>query len=63
MKQKILEITWLFTKVFMKPNFFLGSAPVLSPPMNSLNHLRKQCTNTLIDKILEKMYGSFIIQV
>ncbi len=59
----MLEITWLFTKVFIKVKLFLGSAPVLSQPMNGLNHLRKQCTNTLIDEILEKVYAGFIIQV
>lgn len=31
--------------------------------MNSLNHLRKQGTNALIDKILEEMYAGLIIQV
>lgn len=31
--------------------------------MNGLNHLREQCTHTLVDKILEEMYTSFIIQV
>lgn len=41
----------------------IGLAPILSPAMNGLNHLRKQCTNTLINKILEEMYTGFIIQV
>lgn len=38
-------------------------APILTPSMNGLNHLRKQCINTLIDKILDKLYASFIVQV
>lgn len=42
---------------------FLQSAPILSPSMNGFNHLREQCTNTVIDEILEKMYRILIIQV
>lgn len=50
------------TEVEMTCNFLVrGSAPILSPPMNGLNHLRKQCTNTLIDQVLEEMYAGFIV--
>lgn len=31
--------------------------------MNGLNHLGEQSTDTLIDKILEKMYALLIVQV
>lgn len=44
-------------------NWFVGSAPVLGPSMNGLNHLREQSTDTLVDKILEKMYALLVVQV
>lgn len=31
--------------------------------MNRLNHLRKQCTDTFIDEILEEMYRILVIQI
>lgn len=60
--QKLGERNYKPTYMDMN-NWFVGSAPVLGPSMNGLNHLGEQSTDTLIDKILEKMYALLIVQV
>ena len=41
----------------------MWSSPILSPSMDSLNHLREQGADTLVDQSLEEVYSLLVVQI
>lgn len=47
----------------MQLSVCLKLAPILSPTVDGFHHLWKECTDALIDKILEEVYRLLVVQV